>query len=178
MSPKPVRLFLSVALCATSALLVLPGSATTQGKAPKKPQDQKLPKLLAGKPLDTGVESDDLRQLLRARYNAALEEARLRYRQLNSGAPGATSLSELLDTLRRLLVSGMAVMDVGKNRVLFLEEYVDLTRRIERTAADSVRAGVASGAAAAQARYMRLDAEIQLLRTRRLLAGPKPAPQP
>jgi hypothetical protein len=170
MSPKIVRLFATAALCAAWALLALAGGAAAQGKGEKK-----LPKLLAAKPLDTGAESDDLRQLIRARYNAALDEARGRYRQLQEGHG---NLGQLFDAFRRLLAAGVAIADTGKTRLLFLEEYVDLTRAAERMAAEHAKAGQMPSVEAAQARYMRLDAEIQLLRARRLLTGPKPTPVP
>src|SRR5262245_1206789 len=103
MPTKYVRLIASAALCAAWALLTLPGGAAAQGKGPKK-----LPRLLTAKPLDTAAESDDLRQLFRARYNAALDEVRVRYHQFQSGGG---NLAPLLDAYRRLLAAGVAVAD-------------------------------------------------------------------
>ncbi len=164
MSPKTVRLLVSLALCAAWIPLTLAGSVTAQGKA-----QTKLPKLLAAKPLETGAESDDLRQLIRARYNAVLEEVRGRYQQVRDGSG---NLGQLLEAYRRLLAAGVAAADSGKNRLLFLEEFVELTRDAERLAASLTRAGVQRATEAAQARYLRLDAQIQLIRARKQLTGP------
>jgi hypothetical protein len=136
---------------------------------PASPGREKLPRLLAAKPLEEAGERDELRRLMRARYNAALEEARQRY-QLFRG--GTARLEQTLDAFRRLLASGVATADTGKERVEFLERYVDLTRGVARMAESIAKSGQGHGADAAQARYMYLDAQIQLMSAQRRLAGP------
>jgi hypothetical protein len=138
-----------------------------QTAGPKAPKKQ--PKILSAKPLETDGERDEMRRLVRQRYNAALAEVRGRYQQLDQSS---TRMDELFDAFRRLLASGVAATDTGRELVDFLEQYVELTLDMQRRTQAHVRAGQSNNVAAAQARYMVLDAEIQLLRARRRLAGP------
>ena len=143
---------------------------SAQPAGQKSPKGQKKhPKLLTAKPLGVVGEKDELRRLMRQRYNAALEEVQGRYRQMRGGTARP---DETFDAFRRLLASGVAATDTGRGLVEFLEEYVELTRDAEKTAQAFTRAGNMHQTVASQARYMVLDAEIQLLRARRRLAGP------
>jgi hypothetical protein len=168
MSRKLVPLLAVAALCAAWFVSAPPRERLSAQPAGPKPQ-KKLPKLLTTKPLDITGEKDEMRRLVRQRYNAALEEVRGRYQRLDQSFARA---DELFDSFRRLLASGVAATDTGRELVDFLVEYADLARDAERRTQAFVRAGQANGVAASQARYMVLDAEIQLLRARRRLAGP------
>jgi len=136
---------------------------------------QKLPRLLTAKPVEIAEERDEMRKLMRARYNAALEEVRARYQQF---LHGHGKLDPMLDAFRRLLASGVVAADTGKDQVEFLEQYVDLTRQVSNNVHGQKKSGQFSSAEAAQARYMYLDAQIQLLHAQRRLAGPAGVKRP
>jgi hypothetical protein len=172
MPRKIVLLLLVAALGAAWALGAPRGRLAAQ--TPGADQ-QKLPKLLTAKPLNITQEKDEMRGLLRARYNAALEEARGRYHQFRGGQG---KLQPMLDAFRRLLASGVAAADTGKAQIEFLEQYVELTRTVTDMAQAFLKSGQASNADAAQAQYMLLDAQIQLLNAQRRLAGPPGVKRP
>jgi hypothetical protein len=169
--PRKIVYRFATLLCVLAILPGLPGGALGQGPKPKN--GLKLPKLLTTRPLDPAGESDEIRRLLRARYNAVLEEVRGRWQQFQTGS---SKLDPLLESLRRLRSSGVEVEAIGRNRLQFLEDYVAMTRQVEDLVQRAVKAGQLASADAAQARYMRLDAEVELLRARLELAGPKGTP--
>jgi hypothetical protein len=136
---------------------------------------KKLPRLLTAKPVGSTEERDEMRKLMRARYHAALEEVRGRYQQFLHGNGKADSM---FDAFRRLLASGVVAADTGKAQVEFLEQYVDLTRQVSNMVSGQAKSGQISPAEAALARYMHLDAQIQLLHAQRRLAGPAGVKRP
>ena len=165
---KTVPLLLVAALGA--AWILIPRSVerlSAQSSAGAK--QKKLPKLLAAKPLDVEGAQDEMTRLLRERYNAAVEEVRERYRQFQTSSP---NIEPMFDALRRLLASGAAAVATGRNRIDFLSQYLELTRDLAAQTEKLAKNGTASRAEAAQARYMVLDARIQVLHAQRRLAGP------
>jgi hypothetical protein len=135
----------------------------------------KLPRLLTAKPVEVTEERDEMRKLMRARYNAALEEVRGRYQQF---LHGTGKVDSMFDAFRRLLASGVVAAESVKDQVEFLEQYVDLTRQVSGSVHGQAKSGQISSAEAAQARYMHLDAQIQLLHAQRRLAGPPGVKRP
>src|SRR5207248_8323056 len=109
MSRKVVPLLVVAALGAAWALCVPRGDPLAAQTATTGPQ--KLPRLLAAKPVEIPEERDELRKLMRARYNAALEEVRGRYQQYFRVGQG--KLETMLDAFRRLLASGVVAADTG-----------------------------------------------------------------
>jgi hypothetical protein len=174
MSRKIVPLLVVAALGAAWALCVPRGDPLAA--QPAGAGQQKLPRLLTAKPVEIMEERDEMRKLLRARYNAALEEVRGRYHQFRDGQG---KLEPMFDAFRRLLASGVAAADTGKDQVEFLELYVDLTRQVAKSVDGLAKiGGQIPSADAAQARYMHLDAQIQLLHAQRRLAGPAGVKRP
>ncbi len=170
---KIVPVLSVLALCAAWAFVPRPGerlSAQPAGVGQKK-----MPKLLTSKPLETEGEKDQMARLLRQRYNAALEEVRLRYKQFSNNTTG---MEPMLDACRRLLASGATAITIGRNRIEFLESYLELTEDLAARSEQYAKSGQGHQAEAAQARYMVLDARIQLLHAQRRLAGPGPLPVP
>jgi hypothetical protein len=174
MPRKIVPLLVVAALGAAWVLSVLRGDPVV-AQSPTGTTPQKLPKLLAAKPVDYTEERDELRKLTRARYNAALDEVRARYQQFMHGHG---KLDPMLDAFRRLLASGVVAADSVKGQVEFLEQYVDLSRQVSSMVHGQEKSGQMSMAEAAQARYMLLDAQIQLLHAQRRLAGPAGVKRP
>jgi hypothetical protein len=168
----PRKIFSLFILAALGSVWVLsPPHGGTLAAQEKAAGQKKLPRLLAAKPLSTTDQKDELRRLVRERYNAALEEARERYRQLREVAN--TNPDTVCSAFRRLLASGVLAADTGRARLEFLQAYLELARDFEKLM-DQLTGGAAAKAAdRAHARYLRVDAELQLLRTRRDLSGPK-----
>ena len=165
---KMVPLLMVAALCATW-ILIPRSEERLSAQSPAGAKQKKMPRLLAAKPLDVEAASDEMTRLLRGRYNAAVEEVRDRYQHLQASSARVESM---FDALRRLLASGAAAVTTGRARIEFLEQYLELTQDVADRAEKLVKSGTASRAEAAQARYMVLDARIQVLHAQRRLAGP------
>jgi hypothetical protein len=170
MPRKTVPLF---ALAALAAGPLFAPRAAALGPQEKPAGQPKPPRLLAARPLSTTGQSDKLRRLVRERYNAALEEARERYRQMRE-VPKFDP-DKAFSAFRRLLAAGVLAADTGRDRIQFLEAYLELARGFEKVLEKISGAGAEMAAERAHARYMRIDAELQLLRARRDLSGPKGA---
>src|SRR5438067_3518715 len=107
MPPKIVPLLVEAALGAAWTLCVPRGDPLV-AQPPAGAGEQKLPKLLTAKPLPITEEKDEMRKLMRARYNAALEEVRGRYQQFTHGHG---KVDPMFDAFRRLLASGVVAAD-------------------------------------------------------------------
>ena len=104
----------------------------------------------------------ELDRLLKARYETAkallnLEEQRLR--------EGVTTLGRVCDAARWTRDSALELPVSAQERMEALTNYVAVTRRLEKSADDAAAKGALAPADQQQARYLRLDAEIVLLRT-------------
>jgi hypothetical protein len=173
--PRKIMPLLVVVALGVAWALCVPRGDPVVAQPPSGTASQKLPKLLAAKPTEISEERDELRKLTRARYNAALDEVRARYQQFQHGNG---KLDPMLDSFRRLLASGVVAADSVKGQVEFLEQYVELTRQVSGIVHGQEKSGHMSMAEAAQARYMLLDAQIQLLHAQRRLAGPAGVKRP
>jgi len=151
--------------------MTLIGSSAAPAPQPQKPADEpevKLPALLAGKPLKEDPKDDELRKLLKARYNEALGEAR-EYYELR-GRPFVClrgDPDDLYEPWQRLVQARLEVCDSPPEKVALLTQYVEMTKEAEKY--DQVRydAGRVPITILHRARYERLDAELKLLRAKR-----------
>ena len=105
---------------------------------------------------------EELDQLLKARYETAkslldLEEKRLR--------EGVTTLGRVCDAARWVRDSAVELPVRAQERLAALTNYVAVTRRLEASVERATAQGAAPTADRERARYIRLDAEIMLLRT-------------
>jgi hypothetical protein len=103
----------------------------------------------------------ELDQLLQQRYAAAktlfdLEERRLR--------EGATTLARVCEAARWVRDSALELPVSVPERLNAITNYVTLTRRLEEGVDRATQQGMAPTADLYSARYLRLDAEIALLR--------------
>ncbi len=104
----------------------------------------------------------ELDRLLKARYETAknlldLEQKRLR--------EGVTTLGRVCDAARWVRDSAVELPVTAKERLAALTNYVALTRRLEESVQRAAANGAMSPSDKESARYMRLDAEVILLRT-------------
>jgi hypothetical protein len=138
-------------------------SAAQAPPPPPKLPDPKLPALLTAKPLKEDPKDDELRKLLKARYNAAVDEVATLYKMYLAGRG---NIDGFIDAGQRLVKAGLELHDKPADKIALLTQFVELAREAEKIA--EARMGF-SGTAAEfyRVRYQRLDAEIQLLRAKR-----------
>ena len=113
----------------------------------------------------TAAEQDrrsELNRLLKTRYETArtlldLEERRLR--------EGVTSVGRVCDTARWVRDSALELPASMQERLAALTNYVAVTRRLEESVDRATAKGALPPSEREWARYIRLDAEVMLLRT-------------
>lgn len=154
---KCARVWLSISL-----LLVVAGYSAAQ--APASKAEAKGSDLLSGQPLSEDPKDDELRKLLKARYNEALAEVDVASK-LFQAAQG--SYDSVAGARQRLLRAGLELCDQPADKVALLTQHVERAVAAEKVAQAAQEAGRGSAAAVHRARYQRLDAEIQLLRAKR-----------
>jgi hypothetical protein len=121
--------------------------------------------LLTAQPLPENTSDDELRKLLKARYNEDLAEMQglfflYQYK-------GFDNLDAVTGSAQRLMQAGLEVHDTPAEKVTLLTQYVDLARTFEQAAQARYEAAKAPKSEVHRARFQRLDAEIQLLRIKR-----------
>jgi hypothetical protein len=155
----------------TGVVLVLAGFCGLALLAPRAvAEDDKTPAVLDAKPMEPTKGDDELHKLLKERYNAALEEVQVRYKQILAGT---SNLDELARAGRRLLHARLELCEKAPERVPVYEQQLELARMVEKIQKARHDAGQVSVADWDHARYERLDLEIQLLHAKKA-AGAKP----
>src|SRR5262249_134505 len=114
--------------------------------------------------LEAAKGDDELRKLLKARYNAALRETKGRFMQFLAGK---TTPELLADGGRRLLRAELELCDKPADRVKVREKFLTLAKEVERIQRERYDAGRIDEPDMAQAEHQRLDAEIELLREKK-----------
>jgi hypothetical protein len=149
-------------------LLILCGGAAGRSPAqePHAPPQEKLPVLLASPPAKEDRADDELRKLLKARYNAALAEAKHHYEYERIGRDRAYDQDDQYGRWRRLVRAGLALCGGPAERAALLARYVDLTRQVEQLEQARHAAGRIHDYILHRARYERLDAEVRLHRAK------------
>jgi hypothetical protein len=152
------------AVCCLAVLLAACWASPATTQAPGGPESE-LPALLKASPVKVDPKDDDLRKLLKERYNEALTETTLRYRQ---SLAGVQTIDPVFDGAQRIVKAGLELDDKPTAQVALLEKYVVLAKAHEKIAEERVRAALKGNTLAAlhQAKYARADAEIQLLRAK------------
>jgi membrane fusion protein (multidrug efflux system) len=146
-------------------LLLLGSSSAAQAPQPQPEQaDTKVPALLTGQPLKEGPKDDELRKLLKARYNEALVEKEGLDKMFQVGR---ASYDSVVEAGQRLLKAGLELCGTPADKVALLTQFVERTKAAETIAQGRFESGRASDLALHRLRYQRLDAEVQLLRAKR-----------
>jgi hypothetical protein len=145
---------LLAAYCATPAPTQAPGGSEAE-----------LPALLKAEPVKADPQDDDLRKLLKERYNEAVAEMSERSRQMRAGS---TTFDSCFVAAQRLVPAGLELSEKPADQVALLEKYVALAKQYERLLEDRLERGIRgfSKAELHQVKYARADAEIQLLRAK------------
>jgi hypothetical protein len=145
-----------------SLLLILAWSLPAQ-----PPPDQpgtKVSDLLAAPPLKLAPADDELRKLLKARYNEALAEMQ---QQAALYQKGRSAFDSFAEAGQRVMQARLELSDTPADKVAVLAQFVELNRTAEAMARARFESARGTEAAIHRARYQRLDAEIQLIRARR-----------
>jgi hypothetical protein len=150
-----MRTAVMVLLAVVCGLALLPARVAAEDKTPA---------ILDARPMEPAKGDDELRKLLKERYNAALDEVQVRHKQVLGGI-GSVSAMALAG--RRLLKARLALCDKPAERVPVYEEHLELAREVEKIQKARHDAGQVSVADWDEARFYRLDLEIELLRAKK-----------
>jgi len=152
-----------------ATLLILFGGLAVPSEAvpsqDKKPvgKEEKAPAFLKAEPLKIEAGDDELTKLLKERYNAAVAELQARNKALESGNG---TVEDIFGAARKVLRSELALSDKPADRIAVREKYLELERAAERIATTRFQAGKLGDDDLAAVRYLRLDAEVQLLKAK------------
>ena len=145
------------------ALVLLVPCDPTSAQQPAKQAEDMPPALLEAKPLQPAAGDSKLQELLKERYNAALQELQDDMKLVRQGR---ITEDFLFAAQKRLLEAGLELKGRPADRIAALKDHLELARRIELETGLRLQAGTTPAAKVAQARYFRLDVEIRLLRER------------
>jgi hypothetical protein len=106
----------------------------------------------------------ELRRLIEARYDVARKLLAIEEDKLKQGA---APLASVCEATRRLRDAALELADNPEAQLAALTNHLAATRRLEESASRAVENGAAPVSDKELARYMRLDAEISLLRFKR-----------
>jgi hypothetical protein len=126
----------------------------------------KLPALLTAKPIKEEPKDDELRKLLKGRYNEAVAEMQGRYKEF---LVGRGTFDAMFEVAQRIVTSGLELSDKPAERVTLLTQYVELAIEVEKITQARYDASRIPDTDVHRAHYERLNAEIQLLRAKRAI---------
>lgn len=115
-----------------------------------------------GKPPERAT-AGELHRLLKARYDIAASLLDVEEKRLNEGR---ATLMNVCEAARRVRDSAMELTGEPAEQSAALTKYLGVMRRLEESMNRVVEKGVAPSSDRELARYLRLDAEIALLRTK------------
>ena len=110
----------------------------------------------------------ELRQLLKARYDIAASLLESEEKRLNEGR---ATLRSVYEAARRVRDSAMELTAEPAEQFAALTKYLAITHRLEDSMNRVVETGAAPSSDRELARYLRLDAEIALLRVKLQRSG-------
>jgi len=142
---------------------------TVCAEQPAAQPPAKLPAIIMARPMKPASGDDELRRLLIDRYNAVVSEMQARYREFLAGR---SAIDAFVDVAKRLVESGLEVYEKPAEQITLLEQFLELAKeaeRIQKERLDANRIGVQDYE---YNRYLRLDAEIKLLRAKRRAMAP------
>jgi hypothetical protein len=149
-------------------LLLASGPPSTAAQQPKKLPDplwlEKLRPVLEAKPLEAAADDDAVRKLLKARYNAALRGLQARYEEVEAGK---ATLFTMLDAYSFVRNSWIELSDKPAEQIRAREIYFELAKEAESAAEVRHDRNALSTADLETYRYIRLDAEIDLVRAKK-----------
>jgi beta-lactamase regulating signal transducer with metallopeptidase domain len=139
-----------------------------------------LPALLYPKRLEAAPGDDELRKLLKEKYNAAQRTMEV-YTSRILAAGFFPPFSDFLAAGRNLRDAELALSEKPQSQLRILETYLEFTRYLENTADAKLLAGGAASETpldAARMREARADAELKLLELKQLAGAPEVPKEP
>lgn len=137
--------------------------STAAGTDPAECLERKLMALAGAKPLDPAAGDDELHKLQKASYNSAV---RCLHHGLQNYSAGCLRLDELLEPLQHVRDSSLDLSNDPAQSIAMLELYSELAQWVESSVETMVEFGRRTDSDLEHARYVRLGAEIQLLRAK------------
>ena len=125
------------------------------------------PAFVKGDPGDRPVARDEVSKILIAQQQSARTELMLRYEALAVGGRKEQDFTAIQDCAQRLLGKELELRTKAANRVRLLEQYVEFQRAVELIAQNSFQAGAIRMQDFERCRFLRLEAELQLLKAKR-----------
>jgi hypothetical protein len=126
--------------------------------------------LLLGFPIEVGSGDDQMQRLLKERCNSAAVELESRYKEFRAGRG---TLLFLIDSAQRLRKAKLELNPRTENRIRVLQDYLDFAKEVEATQQRLLSEGRIPNKDYEFTRYTRLDAEIELLRAKRVTDQPE-----
>jgi hypothetical protein len=163
-SLAPKKLVLAVLLVVALAVGLIGVLAAQQPTRQPFQLSEKAQALINAKPLEPEAGDDDLRKLLKARYNAALSEVRNRYDAL---AKGRGTLDPLFDAGRRLFEAELDLYAKPAERITALEKLLEFVKEFEVILERNLKAEIGTPADLDRLRFGRLTIEVALVKAKR-----------
>jgi hypothetical protein len=123
--------------------------------------------VLNGGPLKPTEGDDELRKLLKERYNAALAAAKGMRERYRTGIGGDPTLLQLHNAVQKVITAELDLSDKPIDQVTVLEKNLAIAKELEEVANESGKAGNLSRGEMETFRYYRIEAEAQLFKARR-----------
>ncbi len=135
----------------------------------------KVPRLVTAQPLKPEPGDDELRKLLKERYNAALAEVKAWYADIFGGPLGGPKFGwprdDMLDAAFRALETELELSDKPEDHLRVRQEQLDWAKQHEKVVGLKYEAGRLGMTDVARARYIRANAEIKLVQVKRKAAA-------
>lgn len=153
-------------LLTTFVLVMLAGNLAGQEEAPKSAKPDDEPQVisrdaLSAKLLKVGPNDDELRLLMRQRYELADREVKILVVQYQMGR---VANNELFEAEKRWLQAGLELCNTSADRIALLRQYI-VDARTACDIAEALReTDLVRGSSVLRARYELTDAMIQLQR--------------
>jgi hypothetical protein len=152
-------------------VLPTPGRQPPPADPDEPPVVLKLRAIVKANPLEPAKEDDDLRKLLKARYNVAVRGLQARLQEFEAGR---STVEALFAAFRNVHDSQLELCEKPADQIGTRELYFELAKVVEKIVEAQFEAKRIGAGALEDARYVRLDAEIQLLKAKRQARPPQP----
>ncbi len=151
MSMNVIRLNIRILVLLVSLAIAW---VVTAGRAAETPRSTKQP---------DHATAGELRRLLKARYEIAANLLEIEEKRLNEGK---STLRSVYEAARRVRDSAVELTGDRAEQIAALTKYLAVAHRLEDSVNKVVEVGAATPSDRELARYLRLDAEIALLRAK------------
>jgi hypothetical protein len=173
------RIGLPLLLSLLAFALALPAVTATQEPSPEKaksdkdgPETATFGTLYRAKKLPADPKDDELRKLLKERYNEVVNELEAFRQQYEASSPRAT-IEKFHEVASRLVEAKMDLCDMKEEKVKLLTELVAIAEQSYLISKAYYEAGTRSVSDLSQSRQQVLTAKIQLVKAKRETAKGK-----